>query len=61
MRSWDTPDHWLRRAAEARALAEEIQNPEAKARMFAVATSYEAIALRYGEIAGAFPGTDRRH
>jgi hypothetical protein len=47
LRVWDTPNYWRVRAEEARALAEDIHNSEAKAGMLAVATSYEAIAFRH--------------
>ena len=39
-------DHWRTRAMEARALAQEIRDPEAKAAMLVVAESYEKIAKR---------------
>jgi hypothetical protein len=41
-------EHWHRRAAEARAEAERMQNPEAKRAMLEVAEAYERIALAAG-------------
>jgi hypothetical protein len=42
----DDPQHWRRRAAEARAMADHIVDPEAKRAMLDIATSYERIAAR---------------
>jgi hypothetical protein len=43
------PQHWLARAAEARAMAEKIIDPDAKRAMLDVAESYELIAERAKE------------
>jgi hypothetical protein len=40
------PAHWRKRAAEARASAEEMTDPEAKLTMLAIAADYEKLALR---------------
>lgn len=39
-------EHWRTRAKEARALADEISDPDAKAGMLAVADNYDKIAKR---------------
>ena len=40
------PEHWQLRAEEARAIAEEMTDPEARRQMLQVADSYEEIARR---------------
>jgi hypothetical protein len=40
------PQHWQARAAEARALAGLLQDPEARRAMMEIARSYEQIAKR---------------
>jgi len=40
------PQHWLDRAAEARAMAEKIIDPNARQAMLDLAASYEVIAKR---------------
>jgi hypothetical protein len=40
------PQHWLKRAAETRALADMIVDPEAKQAMLNIAMSYDHIATR---------------
>ena len=40
------PKHWLNRAKEARALAEQIDDPEAKRTMLKNADDYERLAQR---------------
>jgi hypothetical protein len=50
--AFGSSDHWRDRAKEARALADQITDPEAKQAMVAVAESYEKIAKR-AEIAAA--------
>jgi hypothetical protein len=42
-------EHWLKRAAEARAIAESMDDLVAKAQMLEVARSYEAVAKRIRE------------
>ena len=45
-----SPEHWRRRAAEARQQAEEIRDDESRRAMLAVAKSYEQIAERAEEL-----------
>jgi hypothetical protein len=40
------PQHWRARADEARAMAEKITDPQAKAAMLEIARNYEHIAER---------------
>jgi hypothetical protein len=40
------PKHWLERAEEARAAAEQMADPEAKRLMLEIAKDYERIAKR---------------
>jgi hypothetical protein len=50
------PKHWLDRAKEARALAEQIGDPEAKRTMLKNADDYERLAHRAQErAAGRLP------
>jgi hypothetical protein len=50
------PKHWLDRAKEARALAEQIDDPEAKRTMLRNADDYERLAKRAEERAvGRWP------
>ena len=50
------PKHWLNRAKEARALAEQIDDPEAKRTMLKIADDYERLAQRAQErAAGRLP------
>ena len=50
------PKHWLDRAKEARALAEQIDDPEAKRTMIGIADDYERLAKRAEErAAGRLP------
>jgi hypothetical protein len=44
--SINDPKHWLGRAKEARALAEQLDDPEAKRTMLATADDYERLAKR---------------
>lgn len=39
-----TADRWLQRAAEARAVAEQLTDPTAKRSMLAIAENYEKLA-----------------
>ena len=41
-----TPEYWRERADEARALADDMVDEEARLAMLAVAQSYEKIAVR---------------
>ena len=54
--SINDPKHWLDRAKEARALAEQIDDPEAKRTMLGIADDYERLAKRAEErAAGRLP------
>jgi hypothetical protein len=54
--SINDPKHWLDRAKEARALAEQMDDPEAKRTMLAIADDYERLAKRAEErAAGRWP------
>ena len=44
--TFGTPQYWRERAEEARALAQQMTDPEAQRAMLSVAQSYEKIALR---------------
>lgn len=41
-----TPEHWLKRASEARTMADGIEDAESKRAMIAIAENYERIAKR---------------
>jgi plasmid stability protein len=45
----DNARHWRARAEEARELAEQMANPEAKRIMLGIAVSYVALAKMAGE------------
>ncbi len=45
----DDPEHWLERAEEARTIAEEMRDPQARLGMLAVAEGYERLAARAAE------------
>jgi hypothetical protein len=54
--STNDPKHWLGRAKEARAIAEQLDDPEAKRTMLATADDYERLAKRAEErAAGRWP------
>ena len=54
--SINDPKHWLDRAKEARALAEQMSDPEAKRTMLKNAYDYERLAQRAEErAAGRWP------
>ena len=54
--SINDPKHWLDRAKEARALAEKMDDPEAKRTMLKNADDYERLAQRAEErAAGHWP------
>jgi hypothetical protein len=54
--SINDPNHWLDRAKEARALAEQIDDPEVKRTMLKNADDYERLAKRAEERAvGRWP------
>ena len=40
------PQHWRKRADEARALAEQMKDPQSKEAMLRIATDYERLAER---------------
>ena len=44
--AFGTPEHWLERAEEARTMAEQIEDAEAKRAMLAIAENYARIAKR---------------
>ena len=44
--AFGTRNHWLQRSKDARGIAEQIADPEAKKAMLAVAESYQKIAKR---------------
>jgi hypothetical protein len=44
--AFGTSEHWLHRAAEARKMAADIEDGEAKRAMLAIAENYERIAKR---------------
>lgn len=46
-----TPEHWLLRAEEARAMAEHMRDEDVKQAMLMIAESYEEIAKR-ADVAG---------
>jgi|HubBroStandDraft_6_1064221.scaffolds.fasta_scaffold2240044_1 hypothetical protein len=48
-------DHWRRRAAEMRALAEDVKDMVARARMLRVADDYDKLAARADQRAGGEP------
>jgi hypothetical protein len=43
------PEHWRRRAAEARALANTLGDPDAKKTMLGIADGYDRLAKRAAE------------
>jgi hypothetical protein len=50
------PKHWLDRAKEARALAQQINDPEATRTLLAIADDYERLSKRAEErAAGRWP------
>ena len=40
------PQHWRRRAEEARTLADELTDPEAKSKMLKIVEGYEKLSIR---------------
>ena len=40
----DNPEHWLRRAEEARSIAEEVSDPESRQMILQIAEDYEQFA-----------------
>jgi hypothetical protein len=42
----DDPEHWHVRAAEARALAEKMSDPEGRKAMMEIAEKYDRVAAR---------------
>jgi hypothetical protein len=43
---FDDPKHWLQRAEQARALAEQMSDAASKEMMLGIAKDYERLALR---------------
>lgn len=58
--SINDPKHWLDRAKQARALAEQLDDPEAKRTMLATADDYERLAKRAEERAAGREGPTLR-
>jgi hypothetical protein len=56
----DLPEHWLKRAAEARRAAEGLADPAAKIAMLLIAENYEKVAKRAEarEVGIGTPGHD---
>ena len=48
----NNPAHWHLRAQEARLLASQLENPEAKAATLKIADEYDRLALRAAERLG---------
>jgi hypothetical protein len=46
MSKFKDPQHWRRRAEEARTLADELTDAEAKHKMLKIAEDYEALLIR---------------
>lgn len=44
----DTPDHWRRQAADTRAAAEQMSDPNARATLLRIAERYESLARHGG-------------
>ena len=51
----DDPSHWRMRAAEARVIAAEMKDPEARRTMLEVATHYDVLAKRAERRGGRTP------
>jgi hypothetical protein len=49
------PEHWRQRAEEARALAEQMQDPQSKQAMLRIATDYEHLVERAARRAAGSP------
>ena len=48
----DDPEHWRRRAEEARTVAEQLSDPESKGTMLRIASDYDRLAEHAGLRAG---------
>jgi hypothetical protein len=55
------PEHWRRRAEEARMNAKSIPDPDAKRRMLDVAVSYERLAEKAEERNRSLQGIGNRY
>ena len=49
------PEHWRQRAEEARAVADQIADPEARQMMLKIADDYERLAKRAEERIQSLP------
>jgi len=52
----ENPEHWLKRAEEARTIAEGLNDPEARLMMLGVARTYDILAVRAEQRAWPKPG-----
>jgi hypothetical protein len=55
----EDPDHWRHRAEEARSLADQLNDPEAKLTMQQIAEAYELLAKRAEQ--RKWPGQSSEH
>jgi hypothetical protein len=53
------PKHWHTRAAEARAIADKLDDPQSKETMLRIAMEYQHLAQRAAERAKDHPGSGK--